>query len=218
MQKRRRKQIPPAYAPDNVPASVAPEFWDKLQHKDINHLCNLTLFSPVSERQLSFRFLNEEVLVDVDNRCLKRFGRNGWEKTDDPLLELVTVIYLISVREVYPLGRDIVGPKDLKEAHFFQGPHELKLDALIKRYGRDLNGFKAAALHLEGEAQNMADTAYKLLPFPRVPLYYLLWQEDDEFKAGMNVLFDRSIEQVFSADAIWGLVNRVSSSLLLGPQ
>jgi hypothetical protein len=217
MQKRRRQQMPPAYAPDNTRAEVAPEFWDKLQQLEINRLCNLTLFHPVSDNQLSFHFLNEDVLVDIDSRCLKRFGNQGWEATDDPLLELVTVIYLINVREIYPLGRDIVGTKDLKEAHFFQGPHALKVDALIKRYAQDLHGFKTAAEHLEGEPLDMADAAYRLLPFPRIALYYLLWQGDDEFQPRMHVLFDRSIEHIFSADAIWGLVSRVSSALLLGP-
>jgi hypothetical protein len=63
----------------------------------------------------------------------------------------------------------------------------------------------------------MADTAYQLLPFPRVPLYYLFWQGDVEFAPRISVLFDRSIEAVFSADAIWGLVNRVSTALIQGP-
>jgi hypothetical protein len=89
-----------------------------------------------STRQLVFHFLNEEVLVDVAGRCLKRHAGRGWEKTQDPLLELVTVIYLNHVKKLYPLGSDIVGVKDLKEAHFFQGPHELRTDPLLQRYGR----------------------------------------------------------------------------------
>ena len=177
----------------------------------------MTLFDPVSDRQLSFRFLNEMVLVDLKERCLKRSGVNGWERTDDPLLELATVIYLAGVSAIYPVGRDIVGAKDLKEGHFFQGPHALKVDSLIKRYGHDLTGFAQAAEHLQGETLEMADTAYKFLPFPRISLYYLLWVGDEEFKPRINVLFDRSIEEVFAADAIWGLVTRVSSALLMGP-
>jgi hypothetical protein len=50
--------------------------------------------------------------------------------------------------------------------------------------------------------------------FPRVPLYYLLWEGDEEFPARMSVLFERSIEESLAADAIWALVTRVSSSLL----
>ena len=133
MQKRRRKEIPPAVAPDNTQTSVDPIYWDELQKKELNFLCNLTLFNPVSDDQLSFPFLNETILVDIKDRCLKRSGGKDWEKTDDPLLELVTVLYLTGVNDIYPLGKDIVGAKDLKEGHFFQGPHALKVDGLIQR-------------------------------------------------------------------------------------
>jgi hypothetical protein len=216
MQERRLRERPPAFAPDGSRAKVAGEYWDTLQEKDLNSLCNLTLFSPFSSKQLLFRFLNEDVLVDIENRFLRRLGENGWEQSDDPLLELVTVLYLTNVNKIYPLGNDIVGVKDLKEGHFFRGPHTLKTEPLLRRYGNDLSAFKRAAEYLQGNPQDMADAAYKLLPFPRIPLYYLLWEGDEEFKPRINVLFDRSIEKVLAADAIWALVNRVSTALLEG--
>ncbi len=80
-----------------------------------------------------------------------------------------------------------------------------------------MKGFREAAEFLEGESQDMADAAYKFQPFPRVALYFLLWQGDEEFAPQMTVLFDRSIESVLAADAIWALVNRVSTALLQGP-
>jgi hypothetical protein len=217
MQQRRRKQNPPAFAPDRSPVEVSPHFWDNLQKKDLNTLCNLTLFSIAAPHQMIFHFLNQDVLVDIDARCLKRDEGQGWETTRDPLLELVTVVYLNRVKMLHPLGKEIVGVKDLKEAHFFQGPHALQVDSLIKRYGRDLKGFKESAQFLEGRPVDLSDAAYQLFPFPRVPLYYLLWQGDDEFEPRISVLFDRSIEAVFSADAIWGLVSRVTTALLQGP-
>jgi hypothetical protein len=217
MQDRRRRQNPPAFAPNRSPVEVPERFWDELQTRELNALCNWTLFRLESDRQMAFHFLNEEVLVDVAERCLKRDDGRGWEKTQDPLLELVTVIYLNHVRKLYPLGSDIVGVKDLKEAHFFQGPHVLQTDPLLQRYGQDMRGFEEAAQFLEGRPVDMADAAYELLPFPRVPLYYLFWRGDAEFEPRISVLFDRSIETVFSADAIWGLVGRVSTALLQGP-
>ncbi len=155
--------------------------------------------------------------MDIENRCLRRLEQNDWVKSDDPLLELAVVHYLLNVKEIYPIDLDIVGVKDLKEGHFFQGPHALKTDPLLKRYGNDLRGFEQAAEFLEGSARDMADAAYRLLPFPRVPLYFLIWEGDAEFKAQMRVLFDRSIEKILAADAIWALVNRVSTALLEGP-
>jgi len=217
MQQRRLKEKPPAFAPNGSSINVAADYWDQLQEKDITALCNLTLFNPFSSGQVLFHFLREDVMVDIENRCLKRPGDTGWKITNDPLLELVTVMYLMNVNAIHPIGRDIVGVKDLKEGHFFQGPHALKTDPLLKSYGHDLKGFCRAAEYLEGDARDMADAAYRLMPFPRVHLYYLLWGGDEEFEPQMTVLFDRSIEKVFAADAIWALVNRVSTALLEGP-
>ena len=218
MQDRRRRQNPPAFAPDKSPVEVPPHFLGRAANQGLNALCNWTLFKLESARHLVFQFLNEEVLVDVAERCLKRDRGSGWERTDDPLLELVTLVYLNNVKQLYPLGREIVGVQDLKEAHFFQGPHVLQTDPLLQRYGQDIRGFEAAARFLEGRLLDMADAAFELLPFPRVPLYFLFWQGDAEFEPRISVLFDRTIEAVFAADAIWGLVNRVSIALIQGPR
>lgn len=218
MQQRRLKERPPAFAPDGSRVSVAAKYWDELQQKDITSLCNLTLFEPFAPHQVLFRFLNEDVLLDTENRCLKRRTEQQWEPTADPLLELATVLYLINVKDIYPVGKDIVGVKDLKEGHFFQGPHALKTEPLVRRYGNDARGFREAAEFLAGEAVQMADAAYRLQPFPRVGLYFLLWLGDREFAPQVTVLFDRSIEEIFAADAIWALVNRVATALLQGPK
>ena len=214
MQKRRRSLPPPAYAPDGSHLKVAAQYWERLKQTDLLLLSARTQFQPTSDGRLVFNFLNRDVMVDPISCCLRRLDGARWEKVDDPLLELVSVLYLVNVNDVYPLGRDIVGPQDLKEGHFFQGPHELKIAPLVERYGRDLDGFRQATEKLGGEPLDMADAAVRLKPFPRVHLYYLLWGADEEFPARMSVLFERSIENVMAADAIWGLVNRVSTELL----
>ena len=218
MQQRRLKEKPPALAPDGSRITVDAAYWNELLKRNIDTLCNFTLFENDSSGHLRFHFLNEDIMVDLNDRCLKRLEGDRWSKTDDPLLELVTVLYLINVTGLYPMDKDIVGVKDLKEAHFFQGPHALKTEPLVRRYGTDLNGFNQVAEYLEGEPREMADTAYRLLPFPRVPLYYLLWKGDEEFEPQVTVLLDRSIENVLAADAIWALVNRVSTALLVGAE
>jgi hypothetical protein len=102
-----------------------------------------------------------------------------------------------------------VGLADLSESHFFTGPHAFRLDALQQRFGIDPEGFQRAALELGGQLVDMADAAACLWPFPRIPLYFLLWLRDEEFPARLRVLFDRSIDACLPADAIWALVNRV---------
>jgi hypothetical protein len=213
MQQRRRDESPKAYAPDGSHLVVDPIYWQELSQKEITHLCNHTFFEAVGTECLQFQFLNETIRIDLRRQCLLRPADDGWQVSDDPLLALATVVYLKNIKQIYPMGKDIVGIKDLKGGHFFVGPHQLRLDPLIKRFGNDLEGFQRAGQALNGRIMEMADAAFLLLPYPRVPLYYLLWAGDSEFKPRIQVLVDRTIEQTLPADAIWALINRVSAAL-----
>lgn len=216
MQERRRREHPPALDHNKRPISVPHEFWDKLKARDFNRIMNLTLARTESEGVLRFHSLNEDVLIDTKHEYLKRNTGLQWVKTEDPLFELVSLLYFTGVKSLHPLGKDLVSTKDLKQGYYFKGPHQLNLAPLVERYGHDMAGFNEAAEFLEGTSLEMADSAYRLLPFQRVPLYYLYWKGDEEFEPKISVLFDRSIEDHFSASGIWTLVNMVSRALLQG--
>lgn len=209
MQMRRRKESAKAYAPDGSHLEVAPLYWETLAQKDLTTLCNHTFFEVHEPGRLTFDFLNETLQIDIQRRCLRRQKEGQWQPSEDPLLTLATAIYLNQVDGVYPLGQDIVGIADLKESHFFCGPHELRTQPLLARYGEDIEGFCRAGAALKGHPRKMGDAAVELRPYPRVPLYFLLWQGDAEFKPRLQVLLDRSIENYMPADAIWALINRV---------
>lgn len=202
-----------AYAEDGSHLRPLASQWEDLEKRPLDQLANLTLGLPLPGGRLQFRFLDGDICVDLRNRHLTRVRGQEILPLDDPLLELVTLAYLNRVRTILPLDRDIVGLKDLKESHFFTGPHALRTDGVLKRYGSDPDAFQRAVVALEGRRVAMADTAGRLLPFPRIPLYFLLWFADEEFPARLRVLFDRSIEQFLPADAIWALVNRVARAL-----
>jgi len=181
----------------------------------MDNLCANALVTKHPPDGIRLPFLKKDILIDIQNRCLRRQSHDQWERIDDPLLELICLVYLLNV-SAEPVSRELVSVKDLKTGHFFKGPHELKVKPLLDRYGNDMDGFKRSAEHLGGELLDMADASYKFLPFPKIPLYYLFWLGDQEFQPHISILFDKSIEHHLAADAIWGVVNLVSDSLLRG--
>jgi hypothetical protein len=213
MQRRRRQETPKAYAPDGSHLEVDALYWQAAAARDPLTVCNLTFFESVGPGRYQFRFLHEDLHIDLQARALLRRDTTGvWAAAKDSLLTLATVLYLKNVQAVHPLGQDIVAGQELKEGHFFTGPHVFRTDPLLRRFGQDLAGFQKAGTALGGKAMPFADAAFQLLPFPRLPLYFLLWQGDEEFKPRVQVLFDRPIEAILPADAIWALVNRVVSA------
>lgn len=201
------------YADNGSHLDVDRIYWEEAAARDRVSLCNWTFFEPVDDGCLQFAFLDETVRVDLARGCLMRRVGGVWTPGSDPLLTLATVMYLKNVNAVYPLGRDIVGSKELKEGHFFVGPHAFRTDLLLEKFSDDIDGFLRAGEKLNGRPMDMADAAIQLLPYPRVALYYLLWSGDAEFNPRIQVLFDRPIEKHLAADAIWALVNRVAEAL-----
>ena len=195
------------------PLQTPLNYWDKLLQSDLSRLCRRALAQPIPPGRLVLTVLNIDIMVDLQKKKLLCCVDGIWQNCKDELLELVVLVYLLQVAPV-PLSGDLISVSDLKDAHFFQGPHDLNTDALLERFGHDPDAFGIVARKLGGEPVNMADAAFRILPLPRVPTYYLLWQGDDEFAPKLTVLFDRSIEQLFAADAIWGLVNMVNDRLL----
>ena len=214
MQKRRRSQNPPGRTPSGTVLTVPAEYWEELKTRDVDRLCRLSMASLQQSKKLLLPVCNRSILVDLESNALHEKVEGRWQPVDYPLLELVIQVYLLNVTDT-PLAGETISIHDLKDAHFFQGPHTLKTAPLLEMFGRNLSGFTAAAESLGGTKLALADAAFMFLPLPKIPVYYLLWEADEEFEANMTVLFDRSIERHLTADAIWGVVQLVSDMLVM---
>ena len=212
MQERRRQQPIPLRAPSGETIPVPDQHWKDLAEGDIREICNRTEAKLYPPAGVLLPFLNEFLLVDIGGRRVCRQGPGQWDPVGHGLLELLCLAYLLHAKPE-PLSHQLVSVRELRSAHFFAGPHELKTGPVLRRYGTDPKGFIAASERLGGEATDMADAAFRFMAFPKVPLYYLLWRGDEEFGARLSILFDRSVERHLAPDAIWGLVNLMSDLL-----
>ena len=192
---------------------VPSEHWENLQKKDPEELCRIALTQLETSGEIRIRFLDTDLLVNIREKCIRKKTQGDLKPLNDPLMELLTLVYLLQITSA-PLRQEIVSEKDFKYAHFFQGPHELETRSLLKRFGRNISAFKMAAERIGGRPFPQSDAGYVFSPFPKVLLYYLLWEGDEEFEPRLSILFDRSIEDYFAADFVWGLVRHVSGVLL----
>jgi len=216
MQDRRRKEPPDVKSPDGDLISVPSVFWEDLGEKPIDLVCENTMAKKISDTNIALKFLHQEIMINIKDRSLWKETPFEKEKIDHVLFELMVLVYLNNATP-FLIRNEMISINDLKDAHFFQGPHELRIQALLNRYGNDLSGFIDAAQYLDGQPIDAGDAGFKLLPFPKIPLYYILWEGDEEFKPRLSILFDKSIERHLAADGIWGMVNLVSHALGKGP-
>ena len=215
MQNRRRTESLPATSPSGLSVTVQDEHWEDLAAMSMDAMARAASADLEPPDALILSVLGEPIRLDTRRRRIEHRVKNAWQQMDDSLLCLVLVVYLLNA---WPTGLsgDRVSVKDLKSAHFFQGPHTLRTDHLVTRFGCAPEAFLEAAARYGGQSIDAgADAAVRLMALPKIPLYYLLWVEDEEFSASISILFDRSIEDHLQADAIWGLVNMVSDRLIM---
>ncbi len=218
MQERRRKEPPPAMTHNRSKLHIPDEYWERVSARDVSVLRQAAKATAGPDGGVCLQSFNELLWVDtVGKRVCRRVGEQ-WIEIGDALWGLVTLLYLVNVEPMQEGGRDLIGVADLKEAHYFRGPHAMDLHGLLERYGYDAGGFREAATFLGAEVLEMADAAASLRPCPQAPVYFLLHEGDEEFQPKITVMFERSIERIFSASGIWSLVKVAVSKLLRGPE
>jgi hypothetical protein len=202
---------------DTSKVCVPSEHWSDLKGLNREKLCENTGAKMYGSKGFFLHFLNKDLLVDMEEKTIWQVKGDRRKKSNSALLELIALVYLLNASEKTISG-ELIGVRELKDAHFFQGPHAIDVSSLLKRYGTNISAFVKAAESLEGTPVHMADAAFRLLPFPKIPVYYLLWSGDDEFSPRLSVLFDRTIESHLTADAIWGLIHLITGSLTNDPE
>jgi hypothetical protein len=224
MQKRRRKEIrPPTASIDQMTQweqdEIDPAYWEELATSDSNEVCRRSLASYDSkEEAYGIRLLNQGYRIHP-------FGRSIARDTDPSAQSLryekisfsealVLVIYLLRAREI-PLAGKQQTEKDLPGGEtFFRGPHELSREPILRRFGRDPEGFLRAGSSLGGERLDFGDAAFRFQALPRIPLDYILWVEDEEFPARVTVAFDATVAEHLPLDVIWALVHLTTARIV----
>lgn len=211
MQARRRKQIISQTDPLGHPVEIPDEYWEALRKRDLNLVCAFTLAELNETGQLIFDFLNQTIALDLTLQESRVRTKEGFIPLDNPLLTLTALVYFKKVDRLFPMGKDLIGTRDMKLGRYFQGENRLGKAPILRRFKDDPDEFLQAAKALGGGAVDMADTACVLYPFARVPVYYLLWDLDGD--PHMSILFDRSVESLLEPPMIWSLVNLINSYL-----
>lgn len=118
---------------------------------------------------------------------------------------LTVLCYMASAMDIPVTGR-LIRPVDVKGGHRFSaGTHVLPLDAIAARFSKDKEGFIARGRDYGAEiVAGYGDACVRIYPLPRVPITMVLWVEDEEFPAKVDLFFDSTCEfQLSRSDTIW---------------
>ena len=189
------------------------EHWQALRRRDRTELEQLCGVTRMDEAQLTLTVFDQEVRVQPARELVEIRAGSSWRRAGE-LLSLVVVVYLAYARNV-PLAGRWVDKHQLGYSSFFQGRYRLPIDRLLARFGDAPDEFIERINRLGATLSgDDGDAAVRLWLLPKVPVKLILWQGDEDLPPALTILFDASIEQLLSADAIWAIVQLLSDRLL----
>jgi hypothetical protein len=187
-------------------AAPNPLHWEDLRNRSREEIVQQPGVQPAADGQgYEVAFLNAKYLVDpVAERII--------EVAPDPARALTEGFQILLIRYLVagdggPLEGEDASEKDFPGGvTFFQGPHALYVGPVAELYGKNPDAFEVRARELGAVPITYGDKGMRFFPFPRIPVAYVLWKEDDEFPSSVSVLFDKSITRWFTFDMIFALV------------
>ena len=150
---------------------------------------------------LCLKFLNNNIHISWPDMTFTAAD----SKTEIPIQQKILMLhYLNGTRSGTKLSGEWIGFQEIPDGRFY-------LDAFNKRAKIPLiNGFgnqpeklqKLGAMAYDAQPFDHGDQSVLVRAFPRVPLALIIWKGDDEFPPDGNILFDRSISNILSAEDI----------------
>jgi hypothetical protein len=151
-------------------------------------------------------FMNGRYRLDIADRSVS--GPESHPPSDGELA-LLFLAYLVDAKDM-ELGGKWISEKEVPGGSlFFTGPHKMPVDGIAGKYGTAPKGLVTKALVFGGTALEYGDASVAFKALPRIPLAFVLWEEDDEFPAEVTVMFDETIHRHIPVDVILALVSSV---------
>jgi hypothetical protein len=139
------------------------------------------------------------------NVCVFSFPElTGYTNRDDhlPDFQQALLLYYLITADGAPLTGRWVSFADLPDGRTYNAAFQgYTGDAIVKRFGLDLEGFKFACLKAGGEPVDAGSASFVFSALPKVPLMLTYWLGDEDFPSSCKVLFDESASHYLPIDA-----------------
>ncbi len=180
--------------------------WEQLKSLEYEDVCcraKVTYDKALNTYMLESFGQNINIPLSNKNISSDSQESNFQLKKLDDYSQLSILWYLVNAKNIAFLNK-LIRPEDLKGGSIYsKGSHVLPLDRIADKYGRDIEGFIQRGNELGCEELDYGDASIKLYPFPRIPIFIILWKSDDEFTARSDLLFDATCELHLPVDIIW---------------
>jgi len=182
------------------------EAWDELSKICSNEIkSNAKVLFNSDDSAYVLNCLGQNIFVSLKDRNIYSSSPLGELLINEyaEYSKLSILKYLIHSRDL-PFSGKMIPPSYLPGGDIFiKGTHVFPLDTVAEYFENNTKEFIKAGKNLAGTQLEYGDMSIKLLPFPRVPVFIIIWVGDEEFPPKSTLLLDSSCISQIPTEIIW---------------
>lgn len=188
--------------------------WKVLKTRDLNEVAKRRVAIYDEEKnQIRLKFLNNDYILDCNEETIVR-EKDGFVHSAETS---VIILNYLGYTEIDTEKSDKwISMKEIPNGgmQFFPAFYKNTVIHLINKYGYDLDGFEQSCLELGGVPCNVGDKGFEFEVFPKVSVRVGLWEGDDEIAPGVNVLFNKDVQNFMHVEAAIGMGMYIGKQIL----
>jgi hypothetical protein len=148
---------------------------------------------------IALQFLNRMITITWPDLS---FSQD--QKGEVSIKEKIIILHYLSGVKREQTGEEWISYKDIPSARFYLDAFNRRVkQPLMGAFGEQPDRLISCAKDLYGAtASSFGDVSVVIQALPKVPVTLALWKGDDEFPPDGAILFDRSIQDILSAEDI----------------
>ena len=171
------------------------ESWDELQNADIAGLAQRRGMA-IQDHCIVCHSLDQKLVVDPQKREI--FEPDG--RPARRIFQIVMLHHLLHPGEE-PLSGNETPLHAFQDLMLYHNTIKWRvLDLLSGAFGKEPDLLLEIGAELGGAPREFGDASVRLMPFPQVPWTAVVHEEDEEFPADAQVLFDESAVKIMSPE------------------
>ena len=172
----------------------------------------LELKGLTQQNDYSVRFLADEYSVDLEEKIILSLSCNIPAKE---FLSVLILHYLVQkIKGLPSITGEWISFRQLDGGHIYYPVFKKRVIAPINRkYSANPEALLGLIERFKARKVALSDIGIVLEAFDKVPVLIELWKADEEFGAEVNVLFDKSIINIFCTEDITVLAESIAHTV-----
>jgi len=153
------------------------------------------------EGKICIKFLNDEYEIDFSKETVLSMSCNIEAK---PYYKILILHYIANENKVLGIEGDAwISFKEMEGGEvYFPAFRKRAIEPILRKYQDSPRSISERAASLDTEQMEMGNASIVIKVFSKVKAGIILWAQDDEFDAECNMVFNRSIKNIFPTEDV----------------